>query len=65
MDKTQRLVLNAPIFKGMDYKTQGEKFLRFVSFGLEGEPKLYLLKFKVKQETSQVKKKNRRVFKVN
>jgi len=58
MEKTQRLVLNAPIFKNMDYQIQGDKFLRLISFGLDNKPNLYLLKFKTKEDNTAVKKKN-------
>jgi hypothetical protein len=55
-EKTQRLVLNAPIFKAMSYHVEGEKFLRFLAPSEDGASfESYLLKFKAKEDAGQVK----------
>jgi len=55
VEKTQRLVLNAPLFQGMSLVLHGDKFVKFCSNDLEGKPAVYLLRFKNKTESSQVK----------
>jgi len=54
-EKTQRLVLNAPLFKGMTLLLQGDKFVKFCSNDLDGKAAVYLLRFKNKTESSLVK----------
>jgi hypothetical protein len=53
-EKTQRLVLNAPLVKGMGKELQGEKFVRFTSVDLEGQMAVFLLKFKAKSDAQAV-----------
>lgn len=55
VEKTQRLVLNAPLFTGMTLGLQGEKYVKFCSNDPEGKVAVYLLKFKNKTESTQVK----------
>jgi len=54
VEKTQRLVLNAPLFKGMTLGLQGDKYVKFCSNDLEGKAAVYLLRFKNKTESTQV-----------
>jgi hypothetical protein len=44
VEKTQRLVLNAPLFSGMTLGLQGEKYVKFCSNDLEGTVAVYLLR---------------------
>ena len=44
MDKTKRVVLNAPVLEGMDYQVKDEKFLRFGSLDLQGKAAAFLLR---------------------
>jgi len=55
VEKTQRLVLNAPLFSGMTLGLQGDKYVKFCSNDLEGKAAVYLLKFKSKTESTQAK----------
>ena len=43
-DRTKRNVLNAPLFTGMVYKLEGEKFVKFMSLDLDGKLSTFLLK---------------------
>lgn len=43
-DRTKRNVLNAPLFTGMVYKMEGEKFLKMMSLDLDGKLATFLLK---------------------
>lgn len=54
-DKTQRLVLNAPLLSASQQKVemQGDKFVRFASFNLQGEAATFLLRFKGRQEADE------------
>jgi len=54
VEKTQRLVLNAPLFPKMTLHLQGDKYVKFCSNDLEGKPAVYLLRFKNKTESTQV-----------
>merc|ERR1712130_788078 len=55
VDKTQHLVLNAPIFPEMLYSIQGDKYIRFTSRDLEDKAAIFLLKLRNKTETFEVK----------
>jgi rubredoxin len=55
VEKTQRLVLNAPLFSDMSLLLQGEKYVKFCSYDLERNPAVYLLRFKNKTESTQMK----------
>eukprot|EP00808_Paulinella_micropora_P001147 g26871.t1 len=43
-ERTQRLVLNCPVFKDMVHEAQGDKYVKFMSNDLDGKLQLYLLK---------------------
>jgi len=60
-EKTQRLVLNARIFKEMTFNIQNEKFVRFSSFDLNNKLTVFLLKFKTKIDASEVHEKIKHV----
>ncbi len=53
-DKTQRLVLNTRLFKGMAHNVQGDRYVRFVAPNAEGKITVYLMKFKLKSDASEV-----------
>jgi len=63
-EKTQRLVINSPIFPKMSYSIQNDKFVRFISTGLREESDgrltndekmtVYLLKYKTKSDAAEV-----------
>jgi len=55
VEKTQRLVLNAPLFSGMTLGLQGDRYVKFCSNDLEGKAAVYLLRFKNKTESTQAK----------
>lgn len=59
-DRTKRNVLNAPLFVGMTYKIEGDKFVKFHSLDLEGKMATFLLK--VKQQTNKDKHECRLPF---
>jgi len=54
-EKTQRGVLNAPIFKSMKYKIENDKNLSFLSNDLDGTLCVHLLKFKTGGEAQECK----------
>jgi len=54
VDKTQRLVLNAPIFPEMLFNIEGEKYIRFTSNDLNGDSAVFLLRFRNQTESSEV-----------
>jgi len=54
-EKTQRGVLNAPIFKSMRYKIENDKNLSFQSNDLDGTLCVHLLKFKTGGEAQECK----------
>lgn len=51
-DKTQRLVINAPLYKEMSAKPEGEKFVRLNTTCAEGKPTSYLMKMKLKADVA-------------
>eukprot|EP00457_Paulinella_chromatophora_P006473 gb/GEZN01006491.1/.p1 GENE.gb/GEZN01006491.1/~~gb/GEZN01006491.1/.p1 ORF type:complete len:363 (-),score=86.60 gb/GEZN01006491.1/:470-1558(-) len=53
-DRTQRLVLNCPVFKDMVNEAHGDKYVKFMSLDLEGQLQLYLLKVANKAVVNQV-----------
>lgn len=55
LDKTHRLVLNAPLFVGMEIALQEEKHVKFGSKDLDGKFCAFLLRFKSKAEATLVK----------
>mmetsp|Transcript_2600 Transcript_2600/g.4915 ORF Transcript_2600/g.4915 Transcript_2600/m.4915 type:complete len:427 (+) Transcript_2600:29-1309(+) len=63
-DKTQRLVLNAPLYSDTKPETQAEKFVRFVSIDADGKPCSYLLRFKNKSDRGLLFSKMEETIKV-
>jgi len=54
-DKTQRGVLNAPIFKDMKYALENDKHIRFQSLALDGVMTIQLLKFRNGADATECK----------